>query len=183
MSSSDVSFAASTIRQTTLPMRMELPDNIEPGDDDSRIRRNTRIPPSTSTANTANKDVFLIIMPQSLPNPLRLRQRTVSMWPAAEKVRARARRGVFRRHVFFYRMAIAKPSRWSRVRQAEGRRRKSDLRTQPVIDAEARLGTRFARLGSLQNASPAYAAVMAKHGYLSDVRKPSRAWSRTRAPR
>ena len=69
----------------------------------------------------------------------------------------------------FNRKAIAKPSRWSRVRQAEGRRRKNDLRTQPVIDAEARLGTRFARLGSLQNASPAYAAVMAKLGYLSDV--------------
>ena len=34
-------------------------------------------------------------------------------------------------------MAIAKPSRWSRVRQAEGRRRESDLRTQPMIDAEA----------------------------------------------
>ena len=67
------------------------------------------------------------------------------------------------------------------MRQAEGRRRKSDLRTQPVIYAEARLGTRFARLGSLQNASPAYAAVMAEYGYLSDVRKPSRAWSRTRA--
>ncbi len=33
------------------------------------------------------------------------------------------------------------------------------MRTQPAIDAEARLGTRFARLGSLQNASPAYAAV------------------------
>ena len=38
----------------------------------------------------------------------------------------------------FSRKAIAKPSRWSRVRQAEGRRRKRDLRTQPVIDAEAR---------------------------------------------
>ena len=79
--------------------------------------------------------------------------------------------------------AKARASRWSRVRQAEGRRRKSDLRTQPVIDAEARLGTRFARLGSLQNASPACAAVMAKLGSLSDVREPSRAWSRTRAPR
>ena len=56
----------------------------------------------------------------------------------------------------------AKPSRWSRVRQAEGRRRKSDLRTQPVIDAEAR---------------------QAKLGSLSDVREPSRPWSRTRAPR
>ena len=56
----------------------------------------------------------------------------------------------------------AAPSRWSRVRQAEGRRRKSDLRTQPVIDAEAR---------------------QAKLGSLSDVREPSRAWSRTRAPR
>ena len=33
------------------------------------------------------------------------------------------------------------------------------MRTQPAIDAEARLGTRFARLGSLQNASPASAAV------------------------
>ena len=90
---------------------------------------------------------------------------------------------MFRRHAFFCRKAIAKPSRWSRVRQAEGRRRKSDLRTQPGIDAEARLGTRFARLSSLQNASPAYAAVMAEYGYLPDVRKPSRAWSRTRAPR
>ena len=49
------------------------------------------------------------------------------------------------------------------------RRRKRRLRTQPVIDAEARLGTRFARLGSLQNASPACAAVMAKLGSLSDV--------------
>ena len=29
-------------------------------------------------------------------------------------------------------------SRWSRVRQAEGRRRKRGLRTQPEIDAEAR---------------------------------------------
>ena len=70
----------------------------------------------------------------------------------------------------FKRKAIAVTSRWSRVRQAEGRRRKRDLRTQPVIDAEARLGTRFARLGSLQNASPAYAAVMAKLGSLTDVR-------------
>ena len=48
------------------------------------------------------------------------------------------------------------------------RRRKRRLRTQPVIDAEARLGTRFARLGSLQNASPACAAAMAKLGLLSD---------------
>ena len=52
-----------------------------------------------------------------------------------------------------------------RVRGAVlSRRRKRRLRTQPVIDAEARLGTRFARLGSLQNASPACAAVMAKLG-------------------
>ena len=62
----------------------------------------------------------------------------------------------------FSRKVVAATSRWSRVRQAEGRRRKSDLRTQPVIDAEAR---------------------QAKLGYLSDVREPSRAWSRTRAPR
>ena len=48
------------------------------------------------------------------------------------------------------------------MRQVEGRRRKSDLRTQPVIDAEA---------------------WQAKLGLLSDARKPSRAWSRTRAPR
>ena len=57
-----------------------------------------------------------------------------------------------------------------RVRGAVlSRRRKRRLRTQPVIDAEARLGTRFARLGSLQNASPACAAVMAKLGSLSDA--------------
>ena len=53
----------------------------------------------------------------------------------------------------------------------------------PLAGDVGALGTRFARLGSLQNASPACAAVMAKLGYLSDVRKPSRAWSRTRAPR
>ena len=70
--------------------------------------------------------------------------------------------GVFRRHAFFCREAIAATSRWSRVRQAEGRRRKSDLRTQPAIGAEAR---------------------QAKLGSLADARKPSRAWSRTRAPR
>jgi hypothetical protein len=43
-------------------MRIELPDSVEPGDDDSRIRRNIKIPPRTSSANPANKDVFLIIM-------------------------------------------------------------------------------------------------------------------------
>ena len=62
MSNSEVSLAASTNRQTTLPMRMERPDSVEPGDDDSRIMRTARNPPSTSNAKPADKDTFLIAM-------------------------------------------------------------------------------------------------------------------------
>ena len=60
-------------------------------------------------------------------------------------------------------------------RAVRARRRRSCPSTQPVIDAEARLGTRFARLARVPTGcEPACAAAMAEHSLLSEVREPSR---------